>query len=123
METQSVLTSLISGQHAATRNTVIALVLGLLVVVGASYLYKSESRRNYALKDWLKSLGIYVAIIALLLLGDALLGLLFHPELPLWQSGTQHIGFTISAFLMIFLVPMVLAEAICTIRAAFARKD
>jgi hypothetical protein len=116
------LSALLSGEHAAIRNSAIAVILGLLIVVGASRLYKSESRRHYSLKDWLKSLAIYVAIIVVLLLGDALLGLLFYPQLPIWQSGTKHIGFTISSFLMIFLIPMALIETVCTIRASFARK-
>jgi hypothetical protein len=114
--------TLSSGKHATLQSGVIAFVFVLLVLVGAAYLYRMESRRNYSVKDWLKSIATYIAIITALLFGDALLGLLFYPQLPIWQSGTQHIGFTISAFLMIFLVPMALAEVICAIRAAFARR-
>lgn len=66
---------------------------------------------------WLKEIKSSILIICVLMLSDVIVGIVSNPEKPWLLASVSHIGFTISCFILLFLVPVLIAQIICLIRS------
>jgi len=122
----SILLVIFAFHNNLLRNSLFAFGVDLVLLFISLKLYIEAGERKYDNSYWYAEIRATALIVIALLLGDVLVGFAANPEMPLYKATISHIGFTITAFLMIFLIPLLLlllllAQVMCIFRITFFR--
>jgi hypothetical protein len=94
----------------------VCLAISAMAALLARLYWRSDAVRARSGADWFRSAVVSTGFMSLLLLVDAILGIVFGPSRNIFVATTSHIGFVAT----IALAPVALVPVIYCVRAMFA---